>query len=380
MAENVTRTVIVIGAGASKDFSKKGSSESIGMPTGEGLVSEMAKFEEEIGAEKDRNTEHDLESLNHKLNPYFHYHLIIVKLLKFYDPVSIDSFLSSLERGLISINVADIHLKNESEDRKKLVQAGKELITFCLLKAEDKNIFNIDNKIWYRWLREAIIGGSLSENQDSNNKRSAEQIILDKINRLQIINFNYDRSFSFYLSQKMNQGIKIGEEIRNIYDEIRAKIYHPYGDLAKNESFSQLSYGELDEKLKNTDLKNIFNEIIKPFSENIRIIGEERIDDNNVGNKIKEEIDTVQKNTSQDRKQSFYFLGFGFIEENMKQISSQTTFNCSRKIFYTNYGNSGKINNSIEKLTSSSLRDENGTKSSNKGVYDALNEDFSLII
>ncbi len=83
--------------------------------------------------------------------------------------------------------------------------------------------------------------------------------------------------------------------------------------------------------------------------------------------------------------QNFYFLGFGFIQENTIQITNiekKHELSRRRKIFYTNFGNSKKIEDLIKPsfLTDSSAYGPFDKHLSSKGVYDAINDDFSLII
>lgn len=246
-----------------------------------------------------------------------------------------------------------------------------------MLKAENKNIFNSDNKIWYRWLREALINGHSRQNQ--NGEEKPEKIILDKIKSLQIVSFNYDRSLSFFIEKKMNHNFLVDRKKINLATKLKEKIHYPYGCLdGKKDGFEELGYGEFSKKLEEHSLQDFFEKYIKHYAERIYTIHEERKNENN----IKLEIDaSCARIDPSARKQNFYFLGFGFIQENIAQITNlkEIYLSSGRNIFYTNFGNSEKINNSMRRSFAIKVH-QVPCSSSSKGVYDAINEDFSLII
>ena len=343
----------------------------------------------------------------------FKNHLRLAALLKHYHPESIDNFLTSIKYKLVDV---EIDLGDGEVDRKytndDLVNAGKELIVYWLLKAENAKIFNAEHKIWYRWLREAIINSyankSFAEFEESDEKKRSEkakEIIKENINKIQIINFNYDRSLEYYLDKQMPD---FAEEIKN-------KIFHPYGGL-KNCGYQ---YGGLKADLRNPSIgiSDIFQKIKDVAEKEIKIIGEER-------NSDKDFFERLRKDS-----RKLYFLGFGFIEDNLSRFLGEDCFNItydindaksdyvSHKVFYTNYENAQKVeqkvqnyfrpcvkappssirlgmgsminpmtltdieslNVNVDKIERDKIRDKIFTKSS-KGVYDALNEDFALII
>lgn len=371
-----------------------------------------------------------IELLEKEQKKYFKSHIKLAKLLKFYDPISIDNFLSSIESSLIAINIDQgeiLESKEEKKERKELVKAGKELIAFYLLKNEKKDIFNSDNKIWYRWFREAIINSYANKNSSSEKKaKNPNEVIIEMINRLQIINFNYDRSFNHFLKEKMNHKVTVNRSKKNICEEIKKMTYYPYGCLdekVKNEKpFDEIPYGGFAEKLKSEkNLKDFFDKYIKYYANRIFIIHEERngkiLEGEDVirhinssladlkrsislykNNNQNHSINNLEENFKYD-KQVLYFLGFGFIQENINKIISEKN-NCQevkimsgitfaekrmysvRKIFYTNYEDSEKINDLVRKNFINRLNTKNSEDNirSKKGVYDALSEDFPLII
>ncbi len=337
-------------------------------------------------------------------------HVNLAKLLKFYNPSSIDNFLTSIERELIDISVCD-----NKESKENLVKAGKELIAYYILKAENKNIFDASYKIWYRWFREAIINSYANKSFNEAKKKKPAKIIAETIDRLQIINFNYDRSLMHFLDVKMPK----------FSGEIKEKIFCPYGSLGgknklkkKGDIFKsaweskglEYEYGKLADDLKERGLKEIFDDTISKMAKNIYVIGEleRRVPQNKKTDKLEKEFQQkILNSASPKNKQKIYFLGFGFIEDNLfrafgaEEIPIGSADNGlsyqgsklwpSREIFYTNFDNHQKIEKIINRFFNgdkgfgSPDEDERIRKNfvftkSTIGLYDALERDFPLII
>lgn len=285
-------------------------------------------------------------------------HLRLASLLHFYDPESIDNFLSSIEKELIDINPDK---SSEPPKKDELIKAGKELIAYFLLKAEDKEIFSADNFIWYRWLREAIING------DGDSTIKIEEKIKAKIENLEIISFNYDRSLAHYLDNKMP----------NFSDKIKAKITYPYGSLSEAEN--SFEYGKLKQmqapQMQASDDFCIFEFFEKvefqEMAKEIFVIGEERSLE---GRKDEKKLEQFKTNIIPNQTKRIYFLGFGFIKQNCDLFCAtpdQTT-----EIYYTNFDNSQKIRRAFEYR----FRAGNDYVTSHRGVYEAIQKDFEFKI
>ena len=293
--------------------------------------------------------------------PHLKKYIDLGKLIHYYDPVSIDSFLSSVKKQTILIEIDD-GITTTKDD---LICAGKELIAYYLLKAEDEGIFNSNNKIWYRWLRNEIIriGGN-------------EEEIIEGLKNINIISFNYDRSLEEYLKKKLSE---------KFYDTIKKNIHYPYGSL--HAESTRLNYGDLKLRIaKNTDnnSKDIFNSlfgegegekdgILAEFAKGIRVIDEDRS-----SSKKERIMQNSLKNT--DR---IYFLGFAFLPENCETKSVLDLNNISEnkssepEIYYTNFEGKNKVSQAAQRYLVNFSRIKKA-HISHKGVYEALEQDFEL--
>jgi hypothetical protein len=304
-----------------------------------------------------------------EIKPYYNLSL----LLEAYDPPSIDNFLSQIAGDKIDIESFINDFTNDEQERTKLVEAGKELIAFYLLKAEDENIFNANNKIWYRWLRNAIM----------NSANNVEDIKTYISKNLSLIPFNYDRSLDWYLRTKLS----------NLYGEVQSQIIYPYGSLNEFGSYEVLGYGEMKGKFNNISrashgfIANLFlngeESIIKKFAKGIKVIGERN------GENVKDRFAKAAKAIKKANR--LYFLGFGFLQENCDELKLTNTKSRrsfyqihlrnknSASLYYTNYDNSQKTKNLFES-TFYHLEQKIDAITSDRGVYGALEKDFDLHI
>lgn len=373
------KTVIIIGAGASADFktNKSDTKNKIAMPTGEELVKKIADEKEilEIFRYPARcnslspiyrgdNLENGIRSYTEKLFPF---HLGISRLVQHYQPFSIDELFDSIRCGKV-----DIQPKLTQEDRTRikdpeklsqecqnLINAGKELIAFFLLQAENEEIF--DGICWYRHLRNMII---------TSGKNPEE--IEENLKNLTIISFNYDRSLDEFLKRKLG----------NFYDKIN--IIYPYGSLA--ESNESIPYGNYKNLLQSGEKERYrFFQKAAALGENLQTIGALKTDD-------RQKLKTQKIKESMSLCLKFYFLGFGFHKENCEVInlspkngitspsridkdgrnSGVTHF----KIHYTNFKNSKKTEQKFNDVVTINSPEDLFTSSN--GVYNALAEDFDL--
>jgi len=203
-------------------------------------------------------------------------HLLISRLVNYYQPFSIDELLDSIKTEKIDvleplkIKKEDLKaiLKSDEEDSKKLehqfrnelINAGKTLIALFLLQSEKRDLFDNpnpqnDSKIWYRHIRNLVI----------NSAKNAEEI-KKQIQNLTIISFNYDRSLDYYLRTRLS----------DYYGEIKERVFYPYGKLAVD-NWDLNDYGSFER-----DGFNPYNEDelakIRTLGRGLRVIGE--LDDN----------------------------------------------------------------------------------------------------
>jgi hypothetical protein len=375
--QKTEKLVIVIGAGASADFRRKEKDDKleIAMPTGEELVRIIGNPKEIANLINYKNEarsatysirvggkEYDLTSLlspeigqirnillkEYRADPFLAF-IALSQLVSYYQPFSIDELLDSIEKEKINIRV-----NNAASSKEELIKAGKELIAYFLLKAENEKVFeDFESICWYRHLRNMIITSGANDEEIKKN-----------LENLTIISFNYDRSLEYFLQTRLGE----------FYKDIKPRIVYPYGYLA--EEHGTEDYGKITEK----DLFKKAQEMAKE----LKTIGEA------IGNEegIKEAIKEAEK---------IYFLGFGFHEQNchllankgvIQQSTETNRGTVSKKFYYTNFGGSKKTEEKFVALTSSNFDSTNPTadkvfyhqqcKTSDKGVYEALREDFDL--
>jgi len=331
--------------------------------------------------------------------PYY----MLSALVKHYQPFSIDELLNSIQNGKIDVSQSVIDAEHQQEIsnkedlqkyREELVAAGKTLIALFLLQAENKRTFNNDVHCWYRHLRNLIITSG----------KNVEEI-KEKIKNITIISFNYDRSLEYFLQNKL------GNE--EIYKTIKERIVYPYGSLTSDSENSR-EYGTFREAKTIEEKHKLFKKAVE-LGQNLRVIGElSSLEGHNLlkceKNKnhrqhleeIKTKVSDEHKKTIDDllmidevmqptKNSRFYFLGFGFHEENCDIIQLrklvlkilQHELYQNHTIHYTNYGDSKKI----EAILKANVFPKNNAEykalnpfipSSEKGVYDALMYDLEL--
>jgi hypothetical protein len=241
-------------------------------------------------------------------------YLQISRLVKYYQPFSIDELLDSIKTNKIDIleplkiKKEDLKaiLKSSEEDSKKLekqfrnelINAGKTLIALFLLQSEKRDLFDNPNpqndaKIWYRHIRNLIINSA---------KDSAE--IKKQIQNLTIISFNYDRSLDYYLRTRLS----------DYYAEIKERIFYPYGKLAE-ENWDCDDYGKYNKDGKFNPYNDDELREIEELGQGLRVIGE--LDEEVV---IQEELDEETREKLQD----FQKLKKGI--ELISQIPTNTKF------------------------------------------------------
>jgi len=264
------KTVLVLGAGASAPY---------GFPTGAELRKKIINDYDSIAtAIGDDGIQYDKESLKEVFR-FFAY--------KFRDSgtSSIDLFLSQQEKNDIDLGKALIlsvirhceHVSKYNEDIYR-IQKNKDVKK------------DID---WYKLFLFKLFSGI----------QSFEEI---SFQNLEVITFNYDRSFEFYIYQSLRNWFpftKIND--KQIIDLINSlKIHHVFGMV---DEYPWKFPNNIFANVKN----NFFRFFITPeeaFSKinSIRVINEIKKFEENEYKKIIESAEKV------------FFLGFGYLEENMK--------------------------------------------------------------
>lgn len=330
-------TVLVLGAGASWHY---------GYPLGEDLIDSVIRDASKT------------DSINYSYR--------LADQLKFYDPISIDSFL------------------NYWGEDENVANTGKVHIARALLKCEKKKHFQRNHQEydafkeksycrgnWYKFLANAIIG---SVGNDYC------KLLTAPLN-LSIITFNYDLSLEYYLYSRF---IRIPtfnkDQISEFLAKINDSIFHFYGQIGKfkwqggtreNEEYGRYcdpGFSNADDWL-NYNAANLSRELVL------------------MGQRTEASYTHIHQKLSEAKK--IYFLGFGFNNDNVNLLALEQTCKKSPEIFYTNFGNSDLITNLAKQhlfrnfITDGGNTIERGGSSSRlfvsqKTVYDALKYDFSL--
>lgn len=267
------------------------------------------------------------------------------KILREYDPLSIDSFLSLYT------------------DNQEIIEIGKQLIAHTIIKKQDPYKFSRSNKEnWYKYLYESIFRDNFQQKIENDNFR--------------IITFNYDLSLEYFFHSRLEKDPSLSSsEAWEIFLAFHSKIHHVYGSvydyltinkevpLCGTSSISRYS-GSMTwaEKANHPPFQET-----SIFHNNIRVIGDERTVDQNLEN-FSEYLNQAER---------VFVLGYGFDDTNngILGLSPQAPKIRTKKIFCTNYGGRKIIQDKIDSIFSSSTWDK---FISNKTVYDCLSEDFSF--
>ncbi len=177
------KTLIVLGAGASKSY---------GYPLGQKLIEDI------------------VASCKPSTSVISNYRLDYERLhdsLKFYEPLSIDAFLT--------------HYKDEE----KFVEAAKMKIVEVILRLDPTSAFQTPHSDghWYRFFWDAIVAGRTPEELARENHDP----------RFNVITFNYDVSLEHYLLSRIfsHHGFFTEEQKRTFWRTISRRIHHVYGSV-----------------------------------------------------------------------------------------------------------------------------------------------------
>jgi hypothetical protein len=270
-------TVFILGAGASCPY---------GFPDGAQLAQKICS--NLIGDIEQLYQQNDFVEMDYK-KAIEHSQVFINKFSK--ADMSIDLFLS---------------LNNEFMDM------GKPAIIFRILEAEKNSKFRQDmvqkEHDWYEIIKQKLIEG-ITQKEDYS--RISE-------NKVTFITFNYDRSFECFLQESfLNSFHKIPEE--KINEQLRKiNIIHLFGQIGG------LKWQNMD--LTNEYRSNPYTVNLKELSKKIDIIYEK--EDSPLLQKARDIISKAQK---------IFFLGFGFLNENLKLLKIPEILNNNQFIYGTGY-------------------------------------------
>lgn len=315
------KTVIVVGAGASKE---------VGLPTGDALKQEIAKklnftFEENRHFRQERISgdnkifsvlreisKGDIKSLNEYIGACHHIRSTLTLT------PSIDSFLQT-------------HAKND-----RIILCGKLAVVRCIAEKERQS------KLYRPSDRTEVFDFSRIEGTWFNEffeilfRDSSVTDIRDIFSRITLIVFNYDRCIEFSLHEAIMAyfGTTPSETVE-IMKEL--KIIHPYGTIGQlrwrdKGPKSSLYFGEEEFDLASTAAA------IKVLNEGVTKDAD--------AEKLREEILAAQ---------NIFFLGFGFHRENMRLLT--TPARCApSQIFTTTHGLSSSDIDVVKESVVSSLK------------------------
>lgn len=253
------KTVLVLGAGASRDF---------GFPTGEELLRQICDMI--------RDKQHS------------RYRRVLCELAGNDDIV--DRFYNGLAQA--DEPSVDAWLENNQE----FVDVGRWAIAMALLEAEGKSNLSPE-KNWYKRLFRGL-------------STSYEKF---RENKLKVITFNYDRSLEKYLSDVLPYKYK-QQKSKDCLQELKLlEVYHIYGSLGLLEwqckkQEDALPYGaslDYNTPYARAIVRRAAGNIYIPTPDNDKALTERTA-------KVLDMIDWAE---------AVYFLGFGFHEANLRRLN-----------------------------------------------------------
>lgn len=269
-------TTIIIGAGASSPY---------GYPTGK-------KLRENIISGRKARVERYIRSV---FNPVMGDGLID----------KYDDFVNAFSKS--STKSIDLFISRNPDFQ----LIGKTLIWYYILTSEKRSKFREDVKEddWYSYLFTRM----------TDKLMRPSDIHITK-NNIKFITFNYDRSFEHFLYESLRYSFTVAseEDILKVINNI--KIVHIFGkvfDLDWQDGIPKVKYNRND--LLTTD--------IEQYVHNIQTINEDST------------IESQKKIISDIKKsETVIFLGFGFLEENMKILGFPDVIGKVREVYGTGIG------------------------------------------
>ncbi|HTQ98663.1 MAG TPA: hypothetical protein VMH83_01675 [Candidatus Acidoferrum sp.] len=335
-------TTLILGAGASHGY---------GYPLGDELIQKIINSaEKEILLDPSYTGQTNLQVDLKFIQQMAH-------TLRFYDPVSIDSFLMNYSGNTLFIKAVKMIIA-------KIILSCSNEKKFERGATYDGGLKEMSN--WYRYIWNALVAGVAP-------KDLADQRMQPNFN---IITFNYDSSLEHYLYTRVDSqsSFLTADQKRDFKVKIANSIHHVYGSLlnftgneagAKYEIYFPPNYLTAD--------------FLSQCCKNIHLINERE--------KNYQSLHEIIKKSEQ-----IVFLGFGFDDTNIGEsvLNLKDTINTrvspSGKLLpvvkYTNFGDSALINSKVESFTKPNVpyphKSSDRVFKSTKRVYQALAEDFSL--
>lgn len=293
-------TVFILGAGASVPY---------GYPTGEGLRDEICRnFEKNIVAIETKDSESSPLDIRD-----------VAKEAREFTNTFFKSSTSSIDLFLAR--------------NRQFSEIGKKAIVLSILEVERNSRFREDmsdrSQDWYSYLfrkmTEDLIDPESYDNFDGN--------------QVTFITFNYDRSLEHFLYESLSNAFS-SAPTKNIINQLRRiQIFHVYGVVDKllwqgGSTAYRSDYGmSAIEEMKN----------------NIRLIHE------------RTRLDIRAMEVAMHNASRFYFLGFGYAEENLNILGVRKVFNGDQKIYGTAVGFSDKEISQKRGYLSTNFRVKNST-------------------
>lgn len=278
-------TVFILGAGASVPY---------GYPTGEGLRQDICQnFEKQIKSLGNipHHPESEVRDILEKAHPFC------------------DAFLKSSTPSI------DLFLNRN----RKFGEIGKIAIVTSILEAERNSCFreNMHHKSqdWYSYLFQKMT-------EDLIEPKSYEDF---RNNKVTFITFNYDRSLEHFLYESLLNAFSLAPENEIISQLNWIKVFHVYGVIDK-----------LPWQGEGTKYKDDYSlTSINKMKNNIKLI-HERINLDGRDWKIRD-IKRAMQYASR-----FYFLGFGYAEENLDILKMRSFLDGRQNIYGTAVGMTDK--------------------------------------
>lgn len=347
-------TVFILGAGASWHY---------GYPTGEMLIEKIIAKAEEFEHQmlgKDGRTLYGGNAPSGYIDRpkpapwYSHMGEDCKKLaerLSTHNPLVIDYFLGHnaklKEIGTLMIAwvILDHELKNRQSNHNR---------------DDDHSVKDLEvrEKLWRRqddWIK-FIIHEMLSGCE------SIEDLMRNKV---QFITFNYDVSLENHLYKRLSQVNLFQADGEKIKTFIKERVHHVYGQV--RDDFENDLQFEQRKSFGGTE----YDELITHYNAAYLAAGQLKT--------IEPHNKAIDKDASEiiSKAQDFYILGYGFDKNNNERLKlgdivKEDLVENQRRIFWTNYGNSNKINKIVAQMWSlnySDLRKNNEIPVSKRKVY-----------
>jgi hypothetical protein len=337
-------TVLVLGAGASCHY---------GYPTGDGLIDDIRAtiFSDSF------DDRYEGEFTPFEITECKELH----ELLSFFDPLSIDTFLSQ-------------HSYN-----KILVEAGKHLIAHQILVSENPEKLERRDRQqergnWYRFLLNDLFAPPPGQNLEFVINKLADKTADIPV---KIITFNYDISLEFYLHSRLGKSGFLKDNIPIILERLNKNIIHVYGKIGGDGRVVD-NYGSFGDYGSKAQLKknNAWRKADE-WKDTIHVIGDERDQIQEAAQKAKGWLSNAK---------NIFFLGYGFDKRNNALLDLENTTLNAHKIYYTNSEGSRNIDAVCKNLfrhvyystSARSNRESGNIVGTHQKIYPALLKEFSL--